>query len=207
VQKSPAFPVRIAPLITFVQLIPGGSTQVTEQWWDHGVNRIVVITLDRLSLAICRVNGLLRMSNLNPNHRRARPSHHRVITDEQPWEPISPAPPSPSPSPYSSPAGKGMATSYVGQVSPHTKHHDSVRLSSHKGITAPSLGLDLRFEQTYLKSIAPHVRLTTPTSDENEKRGDLVRLQGQRLDIGWGKVIWITTRDQVFTPMFQGMIW
>jgi hypothetical protein len=99
-----------------------------------------------------------------------------------------------------------MATSYVGQVSAHTKHRPSAR-SSYKDISKPSLGLDLRFEQTYLKSIAPHVRLTTPAPDENEKHGNAVDLQGQRLDIKWGRVIWITTRDQVLAPMFQGMIW
>ncbi|KAF9653503.1 hypothetical protein BDM02DRAFT_3182521 [Thelephora ganbajun] len=86
------------------------------------------------------------------------------------------------------------------------RHHEPSR-TPHRDVPKPSLGLDLRFEQTYLKSIAPHVRLTTPDSDENEKRGDLMRPQGQRLDIKWGQVIWITTRDQVLTPMFQGVIW
>jgi hypothetical protein len=99
-----------------------------------------------------------------------------------------------------------MATSYVGQVSTHTKHHPSAR-TSYTHISKPSLGIDLRFEQTYLKSIAPYVRLATPASDENEKRGDLAHLQGQRLDIKWGRVIWITTRDQLLAPMFQGIAW
>lgn len=94
-----------------------------------------------------------------------------------------------------------MVTPYVDQ-----KHHEPAK-TSQRGMYTPSLGLDLRFEQTYLKSIAPHVRLTTPVPDENEKRGDLVQPQSQRLDIKWGKVIWITTRDQVFAPMFQGIIW
>ena len=99
-----------------------------------------------------------------------------------------------------------MTTSYVGRASIHSKHYESTRTFP-KDIPDPSLGLDLRFEQTYLKSIAPHVRLTTPASDENEKRRDLVHQQDRQLDIEWGKVIWITTRDQVFAPMFQGMIW
>ena len=85
--------------------------------------------------------------------------------------------------------------------------HTGQRSSTQMDISKPPLGFDLRFEQTYLKSIAPHVRLTTPTSDEDEKRGDLVRPQGRHLDIKWGNVIWITTRDQVLTPMFQGIIW
>lgn len=100
-----------------------------------------------------------------------------------------------------------MATPYVGQVSAHGRRHDSTSRAFQKDITQPSLGLDLRFEQTYLKSIAPHVRLTTPVPDESEKRGDLVGPQGRRLEIKWARVVWITTRDQVLTPMFQGMIW
>ena len=90
--------------------------------------------------------------------------------------------------------------------STHSKHDESAR-TPQKDIYKPSLGLDLRFEQTYLKSIAPYARLTTPASDENEKRGDLVCPQDQQLDIKWGMLIWITTRDQVIAPMFQGMIW
>jgi len=99
-----------------------------------------------------------------------------------------------------------MASSHVGQASAYTKHHGSAR-KSYRDISRPTLGLDLRFEQTYLKSIAPHVRLTTPAPDESEKRGDVVRLQGQQLDIKWGQVIWITTKDQILAPLFQGMLW
>ncbi|KAF9787931.1 hypothetical protein BJ322DRAFT_1105967 [Thelephora terrestris] len=99
-----------------------------------------------------------------------------------------------------------MATSYVGQVSAFSKHHGSAR-KSYGDISKPTLGIDLRFEQTYLKSIAPHVRLTTPVPDEDEKRGDVVPLQGQQLDIKWGTVIWITTKDHILAPLFQGMIW
>jgi hypothetical protein len=100
-----------------------------------------------------------------------------------------------------------MATSRVDQVYTYNKHRESAR-TPQKDIPISSLGLDLRFEQTYLKSIAPHVRLTTPApADEDEKCGDLVRPQDQQLDIRWGKVIWITTRDQVLAPVLQGVIW
>jgi len=99
-----------------------------------------------------------------------------------------------------------MATPYVGQVPMRDKQSESTRMRT-KDIIKPPLSLDLRFEQTYLKSIAPHVRLTTPASDESEKRGDLVRPEVRQLDIAWGKVIWITTKDQVFTPLLQGMMW
>lgn len=94
-----------------------------------------------------------------------------------------------------------MASSYVGHVSTNSKHYESTQKAIPR---SSSLGLDLRFEQTYLKSIAPYVRSTTPTSTENKGRVDP---QGQRLEIKWGMVIWITTRDQVFAPLFQGVIW
>ena len=99
-----------------------------------------------------------------------------------------------------------MTTARVGQISAHNKHYEPARISPND-VHKSSLGLDLRFEQTYLKSIAPLVRLTTPATDEGEKHRDLVRPEAQRLDIKWGMVIWITTRDQVLAPMFQGMIW
>lgn len=125
--------------------------------------------------------------------------------DEQPWESITLAPPPISP-PFGipSPAGKGMAASYVDQDSVHDRHYGLTQ-TLQRDIHRPSLGLDLRFEQTYLRSITPHVHITTPAPDE--KCGDLVYPQDQRLDINWGKVIWVTTRDQVLAPMFQGMIW
>lgn len=99
-----------------------------------------------------------------------------------------------------------MVDSHPDQVSARNEHHEPTRMLP-TDIPKPSLGLDLRFEQTYLKSIAPHVRLTAPESDEGEKRGDLVRPEAQRLDIRWGMVIWITARDQVLAPLFQGMLW
>ena len=155
------------------------------------------------------MDGLLRISDLNAKSQAACPrSTSRVIVDEQSWESIntSSVPPSPPRRENPSSAGKGMTTSYIGQLSVHSKRYESTGTPP-KDIPDPSLGLDLRFEQTYLKSIAPHVRLTTPASDENEKRRDLVHNQDRQLDIKWGMVIWITTRDQVFAPMFQGMIW
>lgn len=96
-----------------------------------------------------------------------------------------------------------MAPSYVGQVSANDKHHEPA-LTSQKVLSKSSLGLDLRFEQTYLKSIAPHVRLMTPAPGGNECLADPRK---QRLEIKWGEVIWITTRDQVFAPLLQGVIW
>jgi len=133
----------------------------------------------------------------NANHRHLRPVQSHVIMDKQSWESIAPAAPPPS-----SNRRKVMVTPHVG----HTKHHVSTN-TSRRHISNPTLGIDLRFEQTYLKTIAPHVRLTTPAPDKNEKYGDLVHPQSKRLDIKWGKVIWITARDQVLAPMFQGMIW
>ena len=201
------FPWTLPSHITSFSRIPSSSMEVTE--WDHGIDKTI---LQRLMLGDLRSEQAFSFSTSaiikfrTGSQVRITPPMY-VIVDEQSWEPITPAPlPLRLPTPHLSPAGKGMAASYVGQVSAHTKHHNSAR-TSYKDMSKPSLGLDLRFEQNYLKSIAPHVRFTTPASDENEKHRDVVHLQGQRLDIKWGRVIWITTRDQVLAPMFQGVVW
>jgi len=92
-----------------------------------------------------------------------------------------------------------MASSSVAQLSTDGKRYQST-LASHKAIPGSSLALDLRFEQTYLKSIAPYVRSTAESKGVTDP-------QTQPLQIKWGMVIWITTRDQLLAPLFQGVIW
>jgi len=74
---------------------------------------------------------------------------------------------------------------------PHHEHkpHKSMVLGSH---------LEFRDEQIYLRSIAPHVHLSR--SPGNEKGGEVVNIQ-------WGRVLWITTKDHVLTPLIRGLVW
>ncbi|KAI5123226.1 hypothetical protein M0805_001315 [Coniferiporia weirii] len=56
---------------------------------------------------------------------------------------------------------------------------------------------DMRFEQSYLKSIALHVK--TRRVDED---GPI-----EVVGIDWRKVAWITARDQLISPLLQGAVW
>ncbi|KZT69977.1 hypothetical protein DAEQUDRAFT_765020 [Daedalea quercina L-15889] len=76
---------------------------------------------------------------------------------------------------------------------------------------------DLRFEQSYLASIKPYVHIErTPdkqlTSDVKGK-GKAVDTQGcasqvtaEVITVQWGRVVWITTRDQIISPLLQGAL-
>jgi len=97
---------------------------------------------------------------------------------------------------------------------------------------------DLRFEQSYLKSIARYIHRIdhdetenelpqAGTSSEHSRRGD-EEVKGEkeeavergalvsRIDepgsrdvyrIEWGRVGYITVRDQVIMPLLQGLVW
>ncbi|KAJ7182692.1 hypothetical protein C8R43DRAFT_10034 [Mycena crocata] len=70
---------------------------------------------------------------------------------------------------------------------------------------------DLRFEYGFLKSVRPYFRLR-PSSDakgkgkEKADEGDAVS-EPDVLEIQWRDVAWVTTRDQVLSPLAQGALW
>ncbi|KAJ4490739.1 hypothetical protein J3R30DRAFT_3694518 [Lentinula aciculospora] len=79
---------------------------------------------------------------------------------------------------------------------------------------------DLRFEPSYLRSIQPYIHLRTskPSHKASEtKVADLTeRLVQNRsteekerdlIEVKWKHVLWITARDQILTPLFQGALW
>jgi len=77
---------------------------------------------------------------------------------------------------------------------------------------------DLRFEQSYLQSIKPYVHIVQHNSvdipidakgkmkavavDETERN----LAHREDIQIQWGRVVWITTRDQVISPLLQGAL-
>ncbi|KAH9939557.1 hypothetical protein B0H21DRAFT_756510 [Amylocystis lapponica] len=76
---------------------------------------------------------------------------------------------------------------------------------------------DLRFEYSYLRSVARyvHVERQTPADpkgkgkavvEEVEESG-VVSAPSEVIEIQWGRVLWITTRDQVISPLLQGALW
>ena len=77
---------------------------------------------------------------------------------------------------------------------------------------------DLRFEQTYLKRVKPYVhverrkRTSKGADDENKEEagggGEEEEVgEAEVITVEWGKVLWITTRDQVISPLLQGALW
>ena len=75
---------------------------------------------------------------------------------------------------------------------------------------------DLRFEQSYLSSIRPFVHVErsfgeTAAEDAKGKGkgvdvpGD-VQVSTEVITIRWGRVAWITTRDQIISPLLQGAV-
>jgi len=74
---------------------------------------------------------------------------------------------------------------------------------------------DLRFENSYLKSIAPYVktrRIAAPGADGKHSTEEIdidIEEDGgaEVVAIDWRKVAWITTRDQVISPLIQGAVW
>ncbi|KAI3614088.1 hypothetical protein WG66_010820 [Moniliophthora roreri] len=80
---------------------------------------------------------------------------------------------------------------------------------------------DLRFERSYLKSIQPYVNfhrtgesevlshsfVDVEADDEDKDEEKPSPGPSEVIDIQWGHVFWVTTRDQVLSPLLQGTLW
>ncbi|KAF5310873.1 hypothetical protein D9619_007877 [Psilocybe cf. subviscida] len=82
---------------------------------------------------------------------------------------------------------------------------------------------DLRFEYSYVRSVRRFVqveRVSQPQSAEQEeyeavdalhhqeKSGEVsLRPPSEVITVQWGKVFWVTIRDQVISPFVQGTLW
>ncbi|CAE6405641.1 unnamed protein product [Rhizoctonia solani] len=92
---------------------------------------------------------------------------------------------------------------------------------------------DLRFEQAYLLALKPfvHIRANEPANERSKTRGSVeepavesaalaepvgfdivtrgagVSKYGTPERIEWGKIAWVTIRDQVISPLVQGTVW
>ncbi|KAJ1302018.1 hypothetical protein OPQ81_000853 [Rhizoctonia solani] len=92
---------------------------------------------------------------------------------------------------------------------------------------------DLRFEQAYLLALKPfvHIRTDEPVKEKPKSRGSIekpaveavtlagpvgfdivtqgagVSRYGTPERIEWGKIAWVTIRDQVISPLIQGTVW
>jgi hypothetical protein len=96
--------------------------------------------------------------------------------------------------------------------------------AAHTTTARPVLPIpDLRFEYSYLRSVRPFVKLIhtatvtkTHNGDEKSKKetsgngeqGSVLTLpKSETLEIQWGRVIWVTARDQFMAPFLQGALW
>jgi len=79
---------------------------------------------------------------------------------------------------------------------------------------------DLRFEYSYLRSIARYVHVERSKPDEvvvdRKGKGRAVEASqlemvesfpGEVVQVQWARVLWITARDQALMPLLQGVIW
>ena len=89
---------------------------------------------------------------------------------------------------------------------------------------------DLRFEYSYLRGVSQYVHIERPQSSgaANEKGKEKAiedddeagtEAEGAEVSVShsasarevvrvqWGRVLWITTRDQVISPLLQGAVW
>lgn len=76
---------------------------------------------------------------------------------------------------------------------------------------------DLRFEYSYLRSVRAYVHIERlEASGHRDEKGKGVARDDETLalleprevvTVQWGKIIWITMRDQVISPLLQGAVW
>ncbi|WWD01529.1 hypothetical protein V866_008474 [Kwoniella sp. B9012] len=106
----------------------------------------------------------------------------------------------------------------------HHEDHKKARKEGRKRVKqAMPVMPDLRFEQSYLLSIRPFLT-PRPTPTTIEKKGQIEKTKpsgtlvktadedrvfhwGRQVDVQWSKVLWVTLRDQVVSPLIQGALW
>ncbi|KAH9886463.1 hypothetical protein C8Q73DRAFT_748942 [Cubamyces lactineus] len=78
---------------------------------------------------------------------------------------------------------------------------------------------DLRFEYSYVRSVAPYVHIDstvasgkgkekeTSESDSIDDTSPVTHPTGEVVRVEWGKILWVTTRDQLISPLLQGALW
>ncbi|KAK7681370.1 hypothetical protein QCA50_015461 [Cerrena zonata] len=96
----------------------------------------------------------------------------------------------------------------------HAHHHQRRRIAA-----VP----DLRFEQSYLRSIRPYVRVEPISTevlskdekgkgvagpeDDHDSSSKIVIRKEEDIRIQWASVLWVTTKDQIISPLLQGALW
>lgn len=79
---------------------------------------------------------------------------------------------------------------------------------------------DLRFEYSYLRGVSQYISLERVSAktgasekgkekavEEEEAAETLVAEGREVVHVQWGPVLWVTTRDQIISPLLQGALW
>ncbi|KAK7047368.1 hypothetical protein VNI00_006599 [Paramarasmius palmivorus] len=115
-----------------------------------------------------------------------------------------------------------MATTHPPIVFHEPKHQHPEASRRHKQARFPPIP-DLRFERSYLRSIQPYVQfhrvgdehtslshsfVEINVDDDDEKSKKKAEHEpSEIISIQLGHVLWVTARDQVFSPLLQGTVW
>ncbi|KAJ7472301.1 hypothetical protein B0H11DRAFT_1867031 [Mycena galericulata] len=86
-------------------------------------------------------------------------------------------------------------------IDPQTEHPRRTALTS-----VP----DLRFEYGFLKSVRPYFRLRASDlkgKGKERETSDEMTAPDDVLEIQWRDIAWVTTRDQILSPLAQGALW
>ncbi|WRT67013.1 uncharacterized protein IL334_003979 [Kwoniella shivajii] len=154
------------------------------------------------------------MTSLNPSHNpfssSAQAIHHTTTEDDE------------KPSSSSSSFPDSLPT--VREQHHHHADHPKATKEGRKRVKqALPIIPDLRFEQSYLLSIRPFLT-PRPTAEGKAEKGpiekgkpsgtlvtsseeDRVFHWGREVDVEWKKVVWVTLRDQIVSPLVQGALW
>ncbi|KZT04514.1 uncharacterized protein LAESUDRAFT_682732 [Laetiporus sulphureus 93-53] len=76
---------------------------------------------------------------------------------------------------------------------------------------------DFRFEQSFLRSIKPYVHIerqiaediaavATASGEKGAEKHETRVMLHEDIRVRWGRVMWITLRDQVISPLLQGAL-
>lgn len=108
-----------------------------------------------------------------------------------------------------------MSTVRIGRddYEPARQRKDGNDLSHARRVPALPIP-DLRFEHTYLKNIRPHIRVEhteeqaseSLIQEKSEETHDILTPRDV-VHVAWGKMIWITTKEQIISPLVQGVLW
>ncbi|KDR80195.1 hypothetical protein GALMADRAFT_242475 [Galerina marginata CBS 339.88] len=112
----------------------------------------------------------------------------------------------------------------------HHPHHPTQDPAHHKTRGLPAIP-DLRFESSYVRSVQGYVSVervdrasfdvdldgqegrededfeTVDAGSRRESKGKAVVRKEEKITVQWNKVLWVTVRDQVVSPLLQGALW